>query len=405
MRQYLVDQLCGVRVTVWYEWDGPEFGLADEGGDRPALKAFQVMAAQLGGYRFARRVESDSPRDYLLLFENEAGQRKLAAWTAPPPGGSPEEARQHVVTVETDRLFAMTRLNGESQKLAGGIPLTLSGAPQYVELPADMKLLGSRTLQAVVAPAPASASAASVAAAPEGAVDLKLFAEGAAWTFIKNTGDGAFELAKGDSGSRSGVVRYDFSRSASTSWPYVLASTATSIAAGAREVRINARSPIPQALTFRLVDSTGQTHQYKTRITDANQWQTITIPLTRRLEHWDGANDGVIHFPIRQIVLSVPAPKSGEKSGQVEFAEAVAVMGGGSPVAPAKPAATRPARSKAAQTTTGSTKPAGVAATGPSADKLLTAGEWKFVKNTGDGSFELAKGDDGEPIGVLKLRL
>ena len=93
MRQYLVDQLCGVPLTVWYEWDGAEFGLADKGDERPALKAFEVMAAQLGGYRFARRIESDSPRDYLLLFENEAGQRKLAAWTAPPPGGAPDEAK------------------------------------------------------------------------------------------------------------------------------------------------------------------------------------------------------------------------------------------------------------------------------------------------------------------------
>jgi len=40
-------------------------------------------------------------------------------------------------------------------------------------------------------------------------------------------------------------------------------------------------------------------------------------------------------------------------------------------------------------------------AIGPPADKLLTEGEWDFLKNTGAGSFELAKTDDGQPIGML----
>ena len=236
--------------------------------------------------------------------------------------------------------------------------MTLTGAPQYVELPADVKLVRSRTLQVIAAAGPGPVAGSSAAnGRAEGSVDLKLFAEGAEWTFTKNTGDGGFELAKNDAGAPSGVLRYDFSKSASTSWPYVLASTATSIPAGAREVRLNARSPIAQQLTFRLVDSTGQTHQWKTRITEANQWQSLTIPLTRKLEHWDGANDGVIHFPIQQIVLSVPAPKSGEKTGKVEFAEAVAVLGG-SAAEPAKPAPAKPKSAKPAAEKPAAAKPA-----------------------------------------------
>ena len=401
VRQYLVDQLCGVPVTVWYEWDGAEFGLADKSGPRPALKAFEVMAAQLGGYKLVQRLKSDSERDYLLLFENKAGQRKLVAWTAPPPGGAPDEAKEHVIALETDVSFAVAGLAGDTEKVASGIPLTLTGAPQYVDLPANVKLVGSRTLRATAAPA---ATTANVEAAPEGSVDLKLFAEGAEWKFVKNTGDGSFELAKGDAGAPVGVLQFDFSKSTSTSWPYVMAETKTRIAEGAREVRLNARSAIPQQLTFRLVDSTGQTHQFKTRITEAGQWQTVTIPLARKLEHWDGANDGKIHFPIAQIVLSLPAPKSGEKTGKVEFAEAVAVMGGGSAATPTKPAAAKTTSAKPTTTKPAPAAPAtssGAPATGPAADKLLTAGEWKFLKNTGNGSFELAKGDDGEPVGVL----
>jgi len=83
------------------------------------------------------------------------------------------------------------------------------------------------------------------------------------------------------------------------------------------------RTPIPQRLTFRVVDSTGQTLQYKTKTKGTGQWEAIRFPLDKKLEHWDGANDGFPHFPLKSIVFSVPQPADASK-GAVEYAEAVA---------------------------------------------------------------------------------
>ena len=122
-------------------------------------------------------------------------------------------------------------------------------------------------------------------------------------------------------------MRYDFSKSKSRSTPYVLAVAPIDIAEGALAVEICARSPIGQQLTFRLVDSTGQKHQFKQRIDGTGQWETIRIPLTRKLEHWGGANDGEIHFPVTSIVLYVPLPGGGSKTGKVEYADVVVDRG------------------------------------------------------------------------------
>jgi hypothetical protein len=46
------------------------------------------------------------------------------------------------------------------------------------------------------------------------------------------------------------------------------------------------------------------------------KWEAIRIPLTRRLEHWDGAKDGKIHYPIQNIVFCEPTPAADvERSG------------------------------------------------------------------------------------------
>jgi len=46
------------------------------------------------------------------------------------------------------------------------------------------------------------------------------------------------------------------------------------------------------------------------------------------LEHWGGATDGKIHYPITSLVFSVPVPSDEVKQGKVEYAH-LAVVGGG----------------------------------------------------------------------------
>lgn len=320
VRQFLVDRMCGVRLTVWYQWDGDEFGIVDQKGTRPALAACRAMLAQLGDYRFVRRLETASALDYLLLFENDEGRSKLVAWTAPPPGSTPDHAREHAVAVEIVKAWDAADLQGNAQTVhavTGTLPLKLSGAPQYVTLPEGI-VLGRGFLPQAGSSDQQSQEPASV----DG--NLALFAAGAPWEFIKNTGEGTFTLDVAD-GRPVGVLHYDFTNSKSKSTPYVLAAAPVDIAAGAYELQLQARSAIRQPLTFRLVDSTGQTHQFKSKISAPGAWQTIRIPLAKRLEHWDGANDGKIHFPIKQLVFSVPLPGEDAKAGEVEYAEVKAM--------------------------------------------------------------------------------
>jgi len=331
VRQFLVDQLEGVRLTVWYEWDGEDFGIADDGRSRPAYHACRAMFEQLDGYHVVRRIASDSDLDYVLLFENKAGERKLAAWTAPPPGGAPDEAKTHDVAVHIIESFDGADLDGKSKKIdvsTAAIQLTLSGAPQYVVVPAEVRLGRCTALTPMtIVQRQAAPQVQQAVELPAGAVDLKLFEEGAEWKFLKNTGEGSFTLGAAEGDKPIGILTYDFTKSKSRSTPYVLATTSVNIDEGARELRIHARSPVPQQLTFRVIDSTSQTHQYKCRIAGTGEWEAIGIPLTRRLEHWDGANDGTIHFPIGSIVFCLPLPGEDNKTGKVEYADVVVDRG------------------------------------------------------------------------------
>jgi hypothetical protein len=149
VRQYLVDMMCGIKVTSWYEWSGKEgFSLYQPGQPTPAFNACKVLIDQLAGYRFDRRLEIGAPLDYVLRFTNDKGSVKLVAWTAPPPGvnkdkggtptsQSPDKIVPHLakIPVEGTGSLPTCQIYGEkgmAQVSAGAVELNLSGAPQYV---------------------------------------------------------------------------------------------------------------------------------------------------------------------------------------------------------------------------------------------------------------------------------
>jgi hypothetical protein len=327
VRQYMVDMLCGVRLTSWYEWKGNEFGLFHGAEKMPAYDACKTMVAQLGGYHLVRRLPTQSDLDYLLLFESKSGPAKLVAWTAPPAGESPDMAAEHLVRHEIGVSGALTGADIYGRSIAvastnGVLGLTLTGGPQYVALPAKA-VLGAfvKTAVPAVVRKPAAKPAAPEAGAATKHTDLKLFDKGVEWTFAKNNGEGTFTL--GTDGARPiGVMAYDFTgKNPSTAVPYVLAVGPTSIPDTALDVRIGVRSPRRQKVTFRLIDSTDQTHQYKGAVAGSGDWETIQISLAKKLEHWGGANDGKVHFPITKLIFSVPAPADDPKTGKVEYAD------------------------------------------------------------------------------------
>ncbi len=138
VRQYMADQMAGLALTSWYELGGEKFGLLP---DRPIAVASKVMHAELDGYRYAGRLESDSKLDYILVWENKAGERKLVAWTAPPHKESPDKAKSHNVTISgLSGAVKAVDLAGKDVSLTGNpVTVKLTGAPCYISVPRDAR--------------------------------------------------------------------------------------------------------------------------------------------------------------------------------------------------------------------------------------------------------------------------
>jgi len=326
VRQLLLEQLYGIRLAIWYEWEGDKFGLADENGSRPVHQAAKVMFQQLSGYKVAERLKSGSDLDYALFMKNGSGAAKLVVWTAPPAGASPDAAIEHEakITIAAPANFQgeldIVDINGQTGKAKvqnGALELVLSGSPQYVTLAPGM---APGTVEAGAPTEKAVAKKEAAAAAPQTeGKDLHLFAPGTAWKFEKNTGDGSFDLSAAG-GQQTGVLTYNFGNSKSSKTPYVIATVPLNGVEKAQAMSLQALSGVAQQVTLRVVDSTGQVHQFKGRLTGSGQWETLTMPFTKKLEHWGGAKDGVVHFPLDKLAISIPLPNENAVTGKVEFA-------------------------------------------------------------------------------------
>jgi polysaccharide biosynthesis protein PslG len=111
-RQFLVNLLAGVPVSIWYDWhdDGVNptngehhFGVVRNNyAQKPAYRAIQTLATNLNGFRLEKRVENGNADDYVLLFRKN-DQYKCVAWTSGEP---------HTISVF-------------------GQQLSLTGSPQY----------------------------------------------------------------------------------------------------------------------------------------------------------------------------------------------------------------------------------------------------------------------------------
>jgi len=326
VRQYMADMLHGVAPTVWYEWDGDAFGIVDEGASRPIYTASRVMFERLDGCRFVRRLNSDSDLDYAMVFEDGQGRRTLVAWTAPPPGESPDETIDHYTAVRfTAPGAAPTALEafdlmGEPASIEvrrGALRLAMRGAVQYVAIPRGLELGACER----GAPLPGQESKLKTQRAPETSQGLELFDGASSWRVAAHHGKGAFTLGTTDRGKPMGILSYDFTAGTGRGTPYVFAVRGIDLPKDVVELWIHARTPLRQQLTLRVVDGTGQTHQFKHKTKGSNTWEAIGLNLTARHEKWGGANDGKIHFPTRELHISVPLPGLAHKTGTVEIAD------------------------------------------------------------------------------------
>jgi hypothetical protein len=140
VRQYLIDQLCHVNLTIWYEWGGKEgFALVKGDAKNPAYNSLKTMIDQLTGYTFDKRIDLPSDRDFALQFKNKDGGVKLVVWTAPPVKGTPNLTVNHDVDIPTDAAGTLDTVQiygdkGTIDVKDGQIAIQLTGAPQYLVL-------------------------------------------------------------------------------------------------------------------------------------------------------------------------------------------------------------------------------------------------------------------------------
>ena len=143
VRIQLTNVLAGIPISIWYDWKndgvdtndlGQNFGTVNfELTPKPSYKTLQILNMQMKDYAFVKRLELDSPNDYVLLFKKGNDDFRIAAWTADT---------DHSVKINNKipQVKNVTAIDGYGRAIKtntekGNLVLELKTLPQYVTLP------------------------------------------------------------------------------------------------------------------------------------------------------------------------------------------------------------------------------------------------------------------------------
>jgi len=154
-RQWLINMANQIPISIWYDWhdDGtdpvePEhnFGTVAHqyhaGRDpvydpKPAYTAAKTLTSVLSGQRFVKRIATDDPADYVMLFSGEH-KRTLAVWTTSPQTRAIEIASDQGTFATIDYLGAA----GEDVPVEDSlIRIQATDAPVYLTYTAENRKL------------------------------------------------------------------------------------------------------------------------------------------------------------------------------------------------------------------------------------------------------------------------
>ncbi len=133
------------------------------------------------------------------------------------------------------------------------------------------------------------------------------------WAFVKSSGSGtsgSLTTATGYTSTRSLGLKYGFTctTASSTCGQYVMARLPLEVPLlPGKGLSLATRSPADILLTLRVIDSGGQTLQY--RLTrplegyDGVTWYVANVDFANPKDYWGGANNGVIQGRIKEIAL------------------------------------------------------------------------------------------------------
>ena len=283
-RSFIESYAAGVKVNVWFSsYDGPDgpMGLTDnQGRHRKQYFSFKTMTRELSASTLVRQVAGMEDRVAGLqayLFHAPDGY-KLAAWnidgTAPALLSSTGDSHLNAVD-DVGKPVSLPAAVGGVRHLSLGIaPIYISGVPAGVSLAAVSKPVSVVQLDDL----------------DEGATDWTTWQVGNCQTQIAVVKD---DPAPGKSSlklSANIVGAGDYCAMAKDLKELGLADITA--------FRMRVKSDNVTNISTQLIDGTGQTHQTKGILINADgQWHDlIFIPLkTNGGEHWAGANDGIWH--------------------------------------------------------------------------------------------------------------
>lgn len=145
VRTYMVDQMCDIRMTIWYNWDENDAEThrvrSNSQEPMPIYNACKNMNAELTGYHYVERLKVGTTQDYVAVFESASRGRKIVAWTTPQKREETQDkALVHEVIIPTKGskgVVAVRDLYGKAVQVKvtdGTVTLTLNGSPQYIDL-------------------------------------------------------------------------------------------------------------------------------------------------------------------------------------------------------------------------------------------------------------------------------
>ena len=147
VRMQLSNLLYGIPLSVWYDWknDGPDpdewehnFGtVTPDLKPKPAYIAISTLNKQLGNFTFIKRIEIKNPNDFVLLFRDDKGVSKVAAWTTEVPHSvAIEEIKPKAAALAGSNWSgSAVQVRADQDKLL----LELNAYPLYITLPSGWK--------------------------------------------------------------------------------------------------------------------------------------------------------------------------------------------------------------------------------------------------------------------------
>jgi len=134
---------------------------------------------------------------------------------------------------------------------------------------------------------------------------------------------GSFTSGTGHTG-KGAVLAYDLTKGGH----YVSATLTLTTPVTAAAIAFWAKVPAGIHAKLRITDSTGQTLQYDTsrplEAFDAGAWFREVVALAGASSHFGGANDGVVHQPVKAVTLMAADPPEPD-AGTIAFDDVVAI--------------------------------------------------------------------------------